>query len=95
MRPKGTLTIGGGILTTWVTFPPCFPWIFLGAPFIEKMRGNYCIGDVEERCGNGLLHHFVDGRLAEPGDGTLFCSGCNLQTLYVLGYRRGLANEPW
>jgi chromate transporter len=33
----GTL---GGILTTWVTFVPCFLWIFLGAPFIERMRGN-------------------------------------------------------
>jgi chromate transporter len=33
----GTL---GGILTTWVTFLPCFLWIFLGAPFIEKLRGN-------------------------------------------------------
>jgi chromate transporter len=33
----GTL---GGILTTWVTFVPCFLWIFLGAPFIEKLRGN-------------------------------------------------------
>jgi hypothetical protein len=63
---------------------------------IEKMRGNYCIGDAEpQRCASGLLHHFVDGRLAEPGDGTLFCSGCNLQTLYVLGYRRSLANQPW
>lgn len=27
-------------LTTWVTFVPCFLWIFLGAPFIEKLRGN-------------------------------------------------------
>jgi chromate transporter len=33
----GTL---GGLLTTWVTFTPCFLWIFLGAPFIEVMRGN-------------------------------------------------------
>ena len=33
----GTL---GGVLTTWVTFIPCFMWIFLGAPFIEKLRGN-------------------------------------------------------
>ena len=30
----------GGILTTWVTFLPCFLWIFLGAPFIERLRGN-------------------------------------------------------
>lgn len=33
----GTL---GGLLATWVTFTPCFLWIFLGAPFIETMRGN-------------------------------------------------------
>jgi chromate transporter len=28
------------VLTTWVTFVPCFLWIFLGAPFIETIRGN-------------------------------------------------------
>ncbi|MBA1154783.1 chromate efflux transporter [Microvirga mediterraneensis] len=33
----GTL---GGLLTTWVTFAPCFLWIFLGAPYIEVLRGN-------------------------------------------------------
>jgi chromate transporter len=33
----GTL---GGLLATWVTFAPCFLWIFLGAPFIETLRGN-------------------------------------------------------
>lgn len=32
----GTL---GGLLATWVTFAPCFLWIFLGAPYIEKFRG--------------------------------------------------------
>jgi len=26
-------------LTTWVTFVPCFLWIFLGAPYIEALRG--------------------------------------------------------
>lgn len=30
----------GGLLATWVTFAPCFAWIFLGAPFIERLRGN-------------------------------------------------------
>jgi chromate transporter len=30
----------GGLLATWVTFVPCFLWIFAGAPFIEKLRGN-------------------------------------------------------
>ena len=33
----GTL---GGLLATWVTFVPCFLFIFLGAPFIETLRGN-------------------------------------------------------
>jgi chromate transporter len=33
----GTL---GGLLATWVTFAPCFLWIFIGAPFIETLRGN-------------------------------------------------------
>ena len=31
------------MLTTWVTFVPCFLWIFLGAPFIEKLRGNIAL----------------------------------------------------
>jgi chromate transporter len=30
----------GGLLATWVTFTPCFLWIFLGAPFVERLRGN-------------------------------------------------------
>ncbi len=36
------LTAGvlGSILTTWVTFVPCFLWIFLGGPYIEYLRGN-------------------------------------------------------
>jgi chromate transporter len=33
----GTL---GGLLATWVTFTPCFLWIFVGAPFIELARDN-------------------------------------------------------
>jgi chromate transporter len=37
----GTL---GGLLATWVTFVPCFLWIFLGAPFVERLRGNAAVG---------------------------------------------------
>ncbi len=29
----------GSIITTWVTFTPCFLFIFLGAPYIEYLRG--------------------------------------------------------
>ncbi|WP_323042579.1 chromate efflux transporter [Gemmobacter sp.] len=30
----------GGLLATWVTFAPCFAWIFIGAPFMERLRTN-------------------------------------------------------
>ncbi len=30
----------GALLTTWVTFLPCFLWIFVGAPWVEALRGN-------------------------------------------------------
>lgn len=30
----------GSVVTTWVTFTPCFLWIFLGAPYIEFLRGH-------------------------------------------------------
>lgn len=30
----------GGLLATWVTFAPCFAWIFLFAPFMERLRAN-------------------------------------------------------
>ncbi|WP_051953117.1 chromate efflux transporter [Methylocapsa aurea] len=33
-----------GALTTWVTFAPCFLWIFVGGPFIEKLRANKALG---------------------------------------------------
>ena len=34
----------GGLLTTWVTFVPCFLWIFFGAPFVEALRANKALG---------------------------------------------------
>jgi chromate transporter len=33
----GTL---GAAVTVWATFSPCFLWIFLGAPYIERLRDN-------------------------------------------------------
>jgi len=40
--PLSPLAAGilGSAITTWVTFVPCFYWIFLGAPYIERLRGN-------------------------------------------------------
>ena len=33
-----------------------------------------------------IVHHWIDGRAATPEDPSYFCSGCNLQTLFVLWY---------
>ena len=34
----------GALLVAWVTFVPCFLWIFLGAPYVEYLRGNRALG---------------------------------------------------
>jgi chromate transporter len=34
----------GGLLATWVTFAPCFLWIFLGAPYVERLRSHAALG---------------------------------------------------
>ena len=39
LSPLTAATLGAA-LTTWVTFVPCFIWIFLGASHIERMRGH-------------------------------------------------------
>jgi len=36
----GTL---GAVITVWVTFVPCFMFIFLGAPYVERLRHNVSI----------------------------------------------------
>jgi hypothetical protein len=35
-----------------------------------------------------LLHHWMDGQIAQPEDFEYWCSGCNLQFLYVVWYLR-------
>jgi len=39
MQPLLSATLGA-LITTWATFVPCFLLIFLGAPYIEQLRGN-------------------------------------------------------
>ncbi|MCH2095113.1 MAG: chromate efflux transporter [Rhodobacteraceae bacterium] len=33
------LALGAGLLTLWMTFVPCFLWIFAGAPYVEHVLG--------------------------------------------------------
>jgi chromate transporter len=44
-RDPGTLDpyiagVVASVVATWMTFVPCFLWIFLGAPYVEALRGN-------------------------------------------------------
>ncbi len=39
LAPLTAATLGAAI-TTWATFVPCFIWIFLGAPYVERLREN-------------------------------------------------------
>jgi len=47
-RDPGTLNpwvaaILAALLTTWVTFVPCFVFVFVGAPYVEQLRGNHAL----------------------------------------------------
>jgi chromate transporter len=33
------------LLVTWVTFVPCFLWVLLGAPYVERLRSNQALGN--------------------------------------------------
>ena len=33
----------GATVTLWATFAPCFLWVFLGAPYVERLRGNRAV----------------------------------------------------
>jgi len=35
----------GSVVTAWVTFAPCFLWILLGAPYVERLRGRRGLAD--------------------------------------------------
>ncbi|AEV85163.1 chromate transporter [Actinoplanes sp. SE50] len=38
-----TAGIVASLLTTWVTFVPCFLFILFGAPYVERLRGNHAL----------------------------------------------------
>jgi len=50
-----------------------------------------CLDDV---CHCGILHHWMDGRIALPSDPEFFCDGCNHQLLYLLWYRQHALGRP-
>ena len=48
LSPLAAGTLGAAV-TTWATFAPCFLWIFLGAPNIERLRGGRLNGHATVR----------------------------------------------
>jgi len=38
-----TAALLASLLTTWVTFVPCFLFVFLGAPYVERLRSNQAL----------------------------------------------------
>jgi chromate transporter len=38
--PAWLAGLAGAGVTLWVTFAPCFLWIFVGAPWVERLRGS-------------------------------------------------------
>jgi len=39
-EPKLAFGLLGAAVTLWVTFAPCFLWIFTGAPYVERLSSN-------------------------------------------------------
>lgn len=39
-EPQLAFGLLGAAVTLWATFAPCFLWIFVGAPYVERLRAN-------------------------------------------------------
>lgn len=59
----------GAAITTWTTFVPCFLWIFLGAPHIERLHGNRTIDAAVVGVILNLAVWFALDTLLPPGKG--------------------------
>ena len=74
----------GAVLTTWVTFVPCFYWIFLGAPYVERVRGNRVIRSSLEGVTSAVV-----GVIA------YLAVWFSLHTLFETVYVRNIAGTRW
>ena len=43
-EPKLAFGLLGALVTLWATFAPCFLWIFVGAPYIERLEASPRLG---------------------------------------------------
>ncbi len=80
--------IEGHLVGEW-----CLSHVHPGECEADCVEGEVCVDDLclEDTCQLGVLHHWIDGRVASPDDSAFVCSGCNLQLLYVMWTRRDVA----
>ena len=95
LSPLMAASIGAGI-STWTTFLPCFLWIFLGAPFVERLRGirlwNRLLTLVSAAVVGVVmkLAVWLGWHLWKPADGgwDLYAVGVSLVAFWGLHYRK-------
>ncbi len=65
-------------------------------PDMSCSDGDVCVGNAcqEDSCHGGVLHHWMDGGVAVPKDVEFFCTGCNMQLLYLMWYRQAQIDVP-
>ena len=64
----------GGLLATWVTFAPCFAWIFLGAPFMERLRANAALARSHAARVTSCRRSRATSTLRRPTSGVVYSS---------------------
>jgi len=84
----------GALVTTWATFVPCFLWIFLGGPYIEKLRGNEALTTTLSAVTAAVvgvvlnLAVWFGLHVIIPGDGTLDLFAILVGTVAFIGMVR-------
>ena len=62
------------LLTTWVTFVPCFLFVLLGAPYVERLAPQPCADGRADRNHRGRRR-----RDREPGGVLRACTRCSMR----------------
>ena len=93
LDPMTAAALGAGI-TLWATFVPCFYWIFLGAPFVEKMRGNAALSAALAAVSAAVVVASEAGRVV-GGQGIQLHGGVGMTEEYQVGhyFKRLLVTE--
>jgi chromate transporter len=94
LSPLLAATVGAA-LTTWVTFVPCFVWIFLGAPYLERLRNRTdltCALSAVTAAVVGVVLNLAvwfGGHVVQPAGGTVDWFALGVAALAFLVLQRG------